>query len=222
VPLLEAIAEVERVWSETPRLIGVSLDVPPELARAHLHPGQVVRAHDAHGEHLHLALASVPPSTDEPRPRFELLVGQQAASRLELVAGARLRLEGPAGPGFPLARARGQDLLLFAVGSGLAPLRPVIELVRRARSDFGQVTLYVGAHTREELPYARHFDAWDRDRIDVITSVSRPWVQERFADDPPPVGSAYAFVAGMQAMIDGVTDALAAAGMPRERVLRNW
>jgi sulfhydrogenase subunit gamma (sulfur reductase) len=222
VPPLEAIAEVERVWTETPRLLGASLLVPPELARAHLHPGQVVRAFDPEGEALHLALASVPPSPDEPRPRFELLVGQPAASRLGLAAAARLRLQGPSGPGFPLAQARGQDLLLFAAGSGLAPLRPVVELVRRARSDFGQVTLYVGAHTREELPYARHFDAWDRDRIDVIPSVSRPWVQERFADDPPPVHSAYAFVAGMPAMVDGVTEALAAAGMPRARVLRNW
>jgi NAD(P)H-flavin reductase len=212
-----APAVVTALWRETPGLSGARLRVPAEVAAAHRRPGQILVVHPGDGEPVFLALAS-PPGDAE----LEVLVGPAAAARLELREGSELAVSGPSGPGFPLEEARGRDLLLFAVGSALAPLRPVVELVRRARSDFGQVTLHVGAHTAADLPYARSYPAWDRDRIDVVTSLSRPWVQERFALDPQPVEDAVAFCAGMPAMMDAVTDVLVRSGMPAGRIFRNW
>jgi NAD(P)H-flavin reductase len=118
--------------------------------------------------------------------------------------------------------AEGKDVLLFAVGSALAPMRPLVNLIRAKRSDYGRVVLYAGARTADDFPYRKEFDAWKRDRIDIVCSVSKPWVQDMFKADPVPVDDAVAYVCGMKEMMDAVTATLVDAGMPAAKIGRNW
>lgn len=210
---------VARTWKETPLLAGVTLDAPPELRAAHVHPGQVVAARPAdrpEDKAVHLALANVP---GEP---LELLAAPSAVESLRLAPGAVILLEGPYGRGFPLELARGKDVLLFAVGSALAPIRPLVELIRAERGEYGRVSLYVGALADDAFPYRARFDAWKRDRIDVVPVLDPRWVQDVFAEDPLELEDAVAFVCGMQAMMDGVTEVLGRFGLTAEHVHRNW
>lgn len=212
---------VVEVWRETPVLTGVRLDAPDPVRARHVRPGQVIAARRAEApdaKPVYLALASVPGAR-----YLELLAGPAAVEQLGLVAaGAALEVEGPMGKGFPLDEAVGQDVLLFAVGSALAPIRPVVELIRSARGEYGRVSLYVGAMAEDAFAYRGDYDAWKRDRVDVVQVVHPQFVQNVFADDPLDVDEAVAFVCGMPEMMDGVTEVLARFGLPSERVHRNW
>ena len=208
---------VDRVWPETDTLTGVFLDAPDAVRSDHTVPGQVLAVEDGAGKKVYLAIASVPGD-----PQLELLVAAPSVGRIELGEGQTLRTEGPFGPGFPLEPARGKDVLLFAVGSALAPIKPLVELIRRERSEYGRVTLYVGAVRDGAFAYRGQYDAWLRDRIDVVKVRDPEWVQHVFAADPLPVDDAVAYVCGMDAMMDGVTETLGRHGLSAEHVHRNW
>lgn len=214
----KAEATVRRVWAETPRLQGVVLEVSPEVAARYTSPGQVITMHPAEGKPIYIALASSPGEAQA----FEVLLGETAAAALNLKEGGTVTVGMPMGKGYPLDMAAGKDVLLFAVGSALAPLRPVVETFRRSRSDYGRVVLYMGAHTESDFPYQKEYEAWSRDRIDVITTMSKPWVQDVFKKDPPELDNAVAYVCGMKDMMTDVQKVLEDAGLPSEKIGKNW
>ena len=173
---------------------------------------------DGDDKPLYVALASSP---GEARG-FEVLLGPAASARLDLTEGATWRFQGPFGAGYPIDEARGKDVLLFAVGSALAPLRPVVEVLRRDRASFGKIILWMGAHTDADFPYAADLEAWSQEGIDVRRSISKPWVQDVFRSAPVDLANAFAFVCGMPAMMEGVTEALTEAGLPADSIGKNW
>jgi sulfhydrogenase subunit gamma (sulfur reductase) len=212
------MALIRRVWRETPTLTGVLLEVPEEVAKQYTRPGQIVVLRPNDADKVYLAIASSPGEA----AAIELLLGGAAMEKVKAKEGAEVLLDPPSGKGFPVEMASGKDVLLFAVGSAIAPIRPVVQMIRRNRSDYGRVVLYLGARSEEEFPYRKEFDAWKRDRIDLVRAISKPWVQEMFVRDPVPVKDAVAFVCGMKEMIEGVTETLVEAGMPMSNIGRNW
>ncbi len=209
-------AKVSKTWAETDTLTGVLLEVSDEARAQHQHPGQIIVV-KAGEKKVYLALASEPGAA-----QLELLVAPGGVEQAGIKQGATLEIEGPMGKGFPMEPAEGKDVLLFAVGSALAPIRPIIEMIRKNRSDYGRVNLFVGALSEEAFAYRSEYEAWRRDRIDVTTAIERPWVQEVFAEDPLALDDAVAYVCGMNEMMDGVTETLVKFGLPAEKVFRNW
>jgi NAD(P)H-flavin reductase len=226
VPVLDA-------WDETPSFRGVRLALPPGHARAHQRPGQVVEARTAAGAAF-FALSSAP----DPGAMAELLVkrgGRVADAIVEAALPARtLELTRPFGNGFPVEEAEGRDVLLFAAGSAIGPIRALVQHVMTHRNRFGRVTLFYGQRRGAEFAYrAEHLD-WERRGVRVVLCPSaeddawqgvRGRVQEvarslAFGGAPP--GEAVAFVSGMTAMVDDVRRTLAAAGVPPARVHANF
>ncbi|MGF1509939.1 MAG: hypothetical protein ACFB9M_10605 [Myxococcota bacterium] len=205
---------MNRIQRQTSKLSEVEVEVSPTIAATHRGLGQVLAFPD---RNVYLALASQPGTGP-----FELLVSQDALDLLGWQVGGQTCLPEPKGAGFSLCQAEGMDVLMFAVGSAMGPMRSVVNAIRNRRADFGWVRLYAGARGPEEMPYRAEFEAWARDRIDVIPSYSRPWVQERFAEDPPVLDDAVAFVCGMESMMQDVQAVLERAGLSRDRILRNW
>jgi sulfhydrogenase subunit gamma (sulfur reductase) len=226
VPVLEA-------WDETAAFRAVRLALPPPLARAHLRPGQVVKVRTATGEGF-FALASAP----DPAARADLLVKRGGKVADALVAGAAaggpLQLTEPFGNGFPVEAALGRDMLLFAAGSGIAPVRALVQHVLGHRERFNRVTLFYGQRHGAEFAYRREGLAWERGGVRVVLCPSQAddaWegvrgrVQEvartlAFGGSAP--GETCAFVSGMAAMVDDVRHTLAEAGVPKERVYSNF
>jgi NAD(P)H-flavin reductase len=64
-----------------------------------------------------------------------------------------LGVRGPFGNGWPLERARGDDLMIVAGGLGMAPLRPALYHALSHRSDYGRIVLLYGARTPGDLLY---------------------------------------------------------------------
>ncbi len=226
VPVLEA-------WDETAAFRAIRLALPAPLAAAHVRPGQVVKVRTPAGEAF-FALASAPGQGG----RIDLLVkrgGKVAdAAAAEGLPGRALELTEPFGKGFPVDRAVGRDVLLFAAGSGIAPIRALVQHLLAHRDRFGRATLFYGQRHGAEFAYRGEALAWERGGVRVVLCPSRAddvWegvrgrVQEvarslAFGGSPP--GETFAFASGMSAMVEDVRRTLAEAGVPPDRVYSNF
>lgn len=143
------------------------------------------------------------------------------------------------GKGFPIASLfpPPPDVLLFATGSGIAPIRAAIESVlngvspRKRRS----VTLYYGARTFERMPYTDRFEDWKKIGVDVVPVLSRPedssttwdgrtgYVQHALDDiginDPE---NTAALLCGVRGMTEDVRQRLIAMGVSNGNILLNF
>ncbi|HEX8438330.1 NAD-binding oxidoreductase, partial [Archangium sp.] len=176
------------------------------------------------------AIASAP----EPfATRWEFLLkgGSPLADTLmRLQPGAQVYSKHPEGRGFPLSLGRGKDLLLFATGSGISPIRSVIESIRAERGAYGKVTLYFGARTPQAFAYEDELHHWEAANIRVVRTVSQRgasgwqgltgYVQECLGEEA--VEGALVFVCGQSGMVQGVIDALRTRGVPREAIHLNY
>ncbi|HEX9289864.1 MAG TPA: FAD-binding oxidoreductase [Anaeromyxobacteraceae bacterium] len=226
-------ARVVAAWDETSSLRAIRLALGPEASRAHERPGQVVKVHTGAGE-AYFALASSPSAEGG----VDLLVkrgGRVADAFIAAAApGAAIRLSAPFGKGFPVTEGRGRHILLFAAGSGIAPIRALVQHVLSHRDAFGRATLFYGQRHGADFAYQREHLAWERGGVRVVLCPSQedeawPGVRGRvqevarslaFGGSPPE--SSVAFVCGMTAMVDDVKATLARAGIPPERVHLNF
>lgn len=80
-------------------------------------------------------------------------------------------VRGPFGSAWPLAAARGRDILLVAGGIGLAPLRPVLISLLHERDRYGRVVLLCGTRTPDDLLFRREMNRW-RGRFDAEVHVT--------------------------------------------------
>jgi sulfhydrogenase subunit gamma (sulfur reductase) len=221
------------VWDETPTLVGMRLEMPFAFARAHERPGQVVKIATPEGEG-YFALASAPAT----EPRADLLVKRGGKVSDAAIVGARQRGEldvsAPFGKGFPWEEARGRDVLLFAAGSGIAPVRALVQHLAANRRAFGRLTLFYGQRHGSEFAYTREHLDWERSGVRVVLCPSQeddawPGVRGRvqevaralaFGGAEP--STAVAFVCGMTAMVAEVKVTLADAGVPPARIHHNF
>lgn len=210
-------ATIERVWNETPTLIGLELSVPEAAAAQYTTPGQYLVLHpEGADKPVFMAIASGP---GQP---LELLVGAAAAEKLAPEVGGTLSCDPPAGKGYPIDIAKGNNLLLFGVGSGMSAIRAVVEHVVANRADYGEVTLYCGAKAEDEHAYWGMAERWQSGGVSIVRTVSKPYVQDKFRAEPVSVEGAVAFVCGMKPMVAAVTEALVEAGLPAEKVRQNF
>ena len=141
-------------------------------------------------------------------------------------------MSAPLGEGFDIDAFRGRDALLFATGSGISGIRPVVHHLVRHRDRFGRVVLFFGARTPDGFAYLDELPAWERRAIEVVRVVSRPpagtpWpgptghVQDALDRLAPDTGEAVALLCGHAGMVRDVAAILLARGMPSARVLTN-
>jgi len=196
-------------------------------------------AHQRPGQYVHLRLPGIPEglfalASPPGAMQWDLLVKANSPltdALVHLGLGERVEVSRPEGRGFPLEQARGRDLLLFATGSGISPIRSVIESIRRERETYGRVTLYFGARTPAAFAYARDFKSWEEAGIHVVPTVSQPgasgwqgltgYVQAHLKEEPLSPGT-LAFVCGQQEMVQGVIRALLARGLPPSAISQNF
>jgi len=211
-------ATISSVSQATSSLLSASLTVDSAVSEAYTKPGQYLVLHpEGEDKPVFMALASAPGAAE-----LELLVGASAAEKLQLEAGKQIRIDAPAGNGYPIDLAKGKDVILFGVGSGLSAMRSVIEFVRAHRDDYGSLTAYFGAHTPEDHAYLNLDETWAADNMTIHRTNSKPWVQDVFRAQPAATDNAIAFVCGMKEMVSGVTEALTDAGLPQDLIRQNY
>jgi len=141
--------------------------------------------------------------------------------------GSLIGVRGPFGTSWDVASAAGRDIVIVAGGIGLAPLRPVVLTALADRSRYGRIVLLVGARTPGDLLYIDEMERWRRDGVEVVITVDRAdsgWSGEVGVVTTliEPAGLApdnsVAFVCGPDVMMRFTADALAARGIPVNRI----
>ena len=231
-----AHARVLDAWDETQSLRALRLDVG-ELAHSHRTPGQVVKLRTAAGEG-YFAIASAPGSPGEQAGQLELLLKRGAPVADAAIAaaqpGSTVESSAPFGKGFPVAEAHGRDLFLFAVGSGITPIRALVQGVLRERASYGRAALFYGQRADEDFAFRKEHSAWEAGGVQVVLCASRAsdaWQGQRgYVQDVAhslawlelDLSRAVAFLCGTKAMVTGVRDLLGKAGVTADRTYLNF
>jgi len=142
----------------------------------------------------------------------------------DLPIGAALQVTGPVGDSFLMPEEHGAPLLMVCTGTGIAPMRAMIQ--RRMRLGDARredLMLLFGGRTPEELPYREEFESIAPERLDLGIAYSRiPGAQKRYVQDLVRARGAdiahlmhergaTLYLCGLKAMESGVRQALAEA-----------
>ena len=74
--------------------------------------------------------------------------------------GDSVFVRGPYGNGFPMADVWGHNLVLAGGGCGVASLKGVIEYVHRHRDEYGDVTIFLGFRSAQDLIFPDRVEHW--------------------------------------------------------------
>ncbi|WOH07657.1 hypothetical protein DCAR_0727090 [Daucus carota subsp. sativus] len=239
------------VWTQTPlvsikpaaeSLFHVTVDVSesPEVAASYKSPGQYLQLRLPEVEKpAFLAIAS-PPSLAAERGVFEFLIKSVAGSTAEILCGLSggdvVELTSVMGKGFPIGSISPpeeyQSVFIFATGSGISPIRSLIETGFGAdkRSD---VRLYYGARNLKRMAYQDRFKDWESSGVKIVPVLSLPddnwngesgYVQAAFSRaeknyNPESTG---AVLCGQKQMAEEITSALVSDGVSKEKILMNF
>ncbi|XP_062145086.1 fruit protein pKIWI502 [Alnus glutinosa] len=246
-----AVRQDTIVWTQAPlseikpaaeSLFHVSIDVSdaPDLAASHTCAGQYLQLRvPDFAKPSFLAIAS-PPSFVAARGAFEFLVKSVAGSTAELLCGLKkgdvVELSQVMGRGFDVDLIEPPEayptVLIFATGSGISPIRSLIEsgIGASKRSD---VRLYYGARNLKRMAYQEKFKDWESSGVKIVPVLSQPddswrgesgYVQAAFtrAKQIYSPQSAGAVLCGQKQMTEEVTSILVADGVSSEKILKNF
>lgn len=246
-----AVRQDTTVWTQAPlteiepaaeSLFHVTIDVSdaPDLAVSHTRPGQYLQLRVPEVEKPSFLAIASPPSFSEARGAFEFLVKSVAGSTAELLCGLKkgdvVELSQVMGRGFDIDRVDPPEsfptLLIFATGSGISPIRSLIESGFSAdkRSD---VRLYYGARNLKRMAYQDRFKDWESSGVQIVPVLSQPdgnwagesgYVQAAFTRakqiySPQSTG---AVLCGQKQMTEEITSILVADGVSSEKILKNF
>jgi len=238
-PVWESLA-VESIADAATGLKAITIVPPDSVAEGFAKGGQYVQIREPGAEKASFfAIASAPGKEGA----FEFLVKEQPPSDwspgtgwlTSCSAGTELEMSQVMGGGFLKSddTLEGVDsVLLFAAGSGISPIRSLIE--SDALEGVGSVKLYYGASTPEQMAYQDKFDAWSKAGVDVTPVISKSegtswdgatgYVQDvcKAADDIESPKSTAILLCGMKGMFEGIKELAAEVGIPEDKVMSNF
>ncbi|MDH5345374.1 MAG: benzoyl-CoA 2,3-epoxidase subunit BoxA [Gammaproteobacteria bacterium] len=138
-----------------------------------------------------------------------------------LKPGDQVRVVGPYGSTFLMPNHPQSNLLMICTGTGSAPMRAMTERRRRrkALAEGGEMMLFFGARSPEELPYFGPLQKLPKEFIDINFAFSRVrgepkrYVQDRIRERSADVarllsdGNTYVYICGLKGMESGVDEA---------------
>jgi len=193
-------------------------------------PGQVAMLSVRDEDPAYFAFASAPEDRE-----LEILVKRATGASgkiFDMKEGARLDLLGVTGHGFDLDRHRGHDLVLVAMGTGVAPLRSALRHVLKRPQDFGQLVVLYGARTPDAFCYRDETQSWEDAGVELRQVISRPdghdwsgptgYVQSLLDHVLPDLQSPVALICGSREMIAQTRDRLQRMGFAPDAILTNY
>ncbi|CAN7020809.1 hypothetical protein IGI04_022253 [Brassica rapa subsp. trilocularis] len=236
-------APLSLVESAAESLFHISIDISnsPDLAASYTRPGQYLQLRVPDVERPSFLAIASPPSFAAASGAFEFLVKSIAGSTAEILCGLKrgetVELSSVMGNGFDVDQIDPPEeystVLIFATGSGISPIRSLIETGFGAdrRSD---VRLYYGARNLKRMAYQEKFKEWESSGVKVVPVLSQPddgwrgetgYVQAAFAraakqvSDPSATG---VVLCGQRQMAEEITAMLVADGVSNDKMLKNF
>lgn len=100
-------------------------------------------------------------------------VGRVTDEIFENYVGDTLFLRGPYGNGFDIENYKGQEILLVAGGTGLSPVKGIVDYFSKNPQNCKSFTLLVGFKSPADMLFKEDFKAWEKN-INVILTVDYP------------------------------------------------
>ncbi|MCA8932449.1 MAG: FAD/NAD(P)-binding protein [Rhodospirillaceae bacterium] len=167
-PMLPRLFRIERVKKELSDTFTMEI-TPADGGPFHFRPGQFNML-SAFGVGEVPISISGDPGDSEMLVHTTRVVGSVTAAICALKPGDTVGVRGPFGSHWPVEDARGADVVFVAGGIGLAPLRPAIYQIMADREHYGNVVIFYGSRTPEDLLYRRELQRW-RGRFDMSTEI---------------------------------------------------
>ena len=97
-------------------------------------------------------------------------VGKVTNEIFENYVGDKLYIRGPYGNGFDISNYKGKEIVIIAGGTGLSPVRGVVEYFAENPRDAVSTTLIAGFKSPEDVLFKADFEKWEN-TIQVIQTV---------------------------------------------------
>lgn len=231
-------AKIESVTPASSNSVSVTISVPSDVAEEFAIPGQYVQLKPTEdSKPLFLAIAS-PPSDSS---TFEFLIKKTESNDwiTSLTAAETTCLTSQVmGGGFPMKENLDslkydfptQNVILFATGSGIAPIRSVIESNALNLNTGRTARLYYGCKSLDEMAFKERFEQWEGMGVEVVPVLSQEewngrmgYVQTALEEDGVPIPrNSGALMCGVKGMCEAVKDILLRSGVFEGRVMTNF
>lgn len=99
-------------------------------------------------------------------------VGRVTDELYELKAGDHLFIRGPYGNGFPLEKYLGKDIIIAAGGTGLAPVKGIINRYYRNPDKINSLNIILGFKTPKDILFKPEIKKWSK-KFNVILTVDK-------------------------------------------------
>jgi anaerobic sulfite reductase subunit B len=109
-------------------------------------------------------------------------VGNVTNALAKLKKGDMLHVRGPHGKGYPMEKLFGKNLIIVGGGSGVAPLKGILAHIDKHRGDFGDVSLFFGFRTPEDILFRDEMKQW-RKKYQLNLSVDKNPKKARISCD---------------------------------------
>ncbi len=94
-----------------------------------------------------------------------------------LKKGDELSIRGAYGHGYPMEDFKGKNIVAVGGGTGVAPLRSVLKYIEANRKDFGDVQIFLGFRSPEDILFKKDIKTWEK-KFDLnltVDKASRKW-----------------------------------------------
>jgi NAD(P)H-flavin reductase len=159
---------VRRVSKETPDTFTLALE-PSNGGRGEFQAGQFSMLWVFGVGELPISISGDPGDTQSLTYTVRS-VGPATQALTSRRPGESLGVRGPFGTGWPVAAAKGRDILVVAGGIGLAPLRPVIYHVLRNKTLYERLVILYGARSPRDILYRKELASWARQKDTQVLS----------------------------------------------------
>jgi CDP-4-dehydro-6-deoxyglucose reductase len=202
-------------------VLRVVLRLPPRSGLRYL-AGQYVNIIGAGGLRRSYSMANAPQGDD----RLEFFIRRVPGGEMSdywfqrAALGDLLRIDGPRGS-FYLRQPAGRDLVLLATGTGIAPIKAMLETLASAQPR--SVRLLWGGRTRSDLFWKPAFADLPLKFTPVLSRAGSDWsgarghVQQVLLQGKPDLAQTDVYACGSSAMLASAQAALLAAGLPAQR-----
>lgn len=207
-------------------VVCITLRFPPNASPKYL-PGQYVDVIGSGGIRRSYSVASQPVKDGKIDLHIRAVDGGAMSSYWfgSAKVGDLLRLEGPKGTFF-LRDVSGLDLVFLATGTGIAPVKAMLEcLATRVEPGLPKsITVLWGGRTEPDIYWSPKIDeSFPFDFVPVLSRADDKWngarghVQRLLLERMTDFNSAVVYACGSQAMIDSASSELIAAGLSPKR-----
>ena len=219
-------AEIIQTNKESSSCTHIEVKVPQDVLNSYQTPGQYAVIRYPEQKEGFFAIANAPDNDT-----WEFLIKKDSPLTEQLSnlnRGDKFQITKAQGNGYNLEKSADKNILAICVGSGIAPIRALINYLLDKKHS--SIQLYYGSRQNTDRNFSTQIEEWKKSGIEVIESHSNPdenWNGKtghiwKHLSDNINSESSLAYLCGMKEMTQQTTDRLTKLGFSQDQILMNF